>query len=220
MAHVLTLNVTSREARGSRKLHALRRQGLLPGVVYGYKVADGMLVQVERRTFEQVYRRAGANSLIDLRLDADGTATKVFVHEIQRHPVNHALLHVDFRAVNMDEPITAEVALILVGEAPAVRDADGMVMQVLETLHIRALPAHIPSNIEVDVSRLSEVGQGINVGDLQLPAEVEVLTDPELHVVHIIASQKGTEEEEAATEAAEAEAAEAGEAGAEGDDEG
>lgn len=217
MAHTLTLNVTSRAVRGSRKLHALRRQGLLPGIVYGYKVADGMLVQVDRRTFEQVYRRAGANSLIDLRLDTSRAATKVFVHEIQRHPVNHALLHVDFRAVNLDEPITAEVALILVGEAPAVREVDGMVMQVLENLHVRALPAHIPSNIEVDVSGLSEVGQGISVGDLQLPADVEVLTDPELHVVHIIASQRVTEEEEAATEAAEAEA---DEAAAEGEDEG
>src|SRR5687768_7132620 len=100
MARTITLDVAPREVRGGKKLSSLRRQGMLPGVVYGYKVDEGVAVLVDRRTFEQAYRRAGASSLIDLRIGGDGTATKVFVHKVSRHPVNHELLHVDFMAVN------------------------------------------------------------------------------------------------------------------------
>src|SRR5215207_3510029 len=105
MAHTLTLEVSQREAVGTKKLQRLRREGLLPGVVYGYKINSGVPVQVDHRTFEHLYRRVGATTLIDLRIGGKGIATKVFVHEVMRHPVNHKLLHVDFMAVNMDEPI-------------------------------------------------------------------------------------------------------------------
>jgi large subunit ribosomal protein L25 len=197
---------------GAQKLGALRRQGLLPGVVYGYKVQDGIPVQVDRRTFELAYRRAGASSLIDLHM-GDGGMTRVFVHEVTRHPVNHQLMHVDFMAVNLLLPMTTDVALVLTGEAPAARDADAFVMQMMETLHVRALPTHLPSNIEVDISGLTEVGQAIHVRDLQVPADVEVLSDPEGAIVHIAAAQAVSAEEEAAdAAAAEAQSAEAAEA--------
>src|SRR6476646_5936440 len=102
MAHSIALDVTHRTAVG-KKVHGLRREGLLPGVVYGYKT-EAMPIQVDRRTFEQVYRRAGATTLIDLRIDEGATSTKVFVHEVTRDPVHHALTHVDFLAVNMSQP--------------------------------------------------------------------------------------------------------------------
>src|SRR5829696_6101599 len=116
MAHTINLDVAPREVRGTKKLHALRRQGLLPGVVYGYQVTGGVPVQMDRRTFEHTYRRAGATTLIDLHLGDGGRATKVFVHEVMRHPVNHQLLHVDFLAVNMSQPITADVSIVITGE--------------------------------------------------------------------------------------------------------
>jgi large subunit ribosomal protein L25 len=106
------------------------------------------------------------------------------------------------------------VALVLTGEAPAVKN-DGMVLQTLEQLRVRALPTHLPSNVEVDISGLEEVGQAIHVSALTLPADVEVLTDPDASIVQITALRVVAEEEEAATEAAEAEAEEAEEAAAE-----
>jgi large subunit ribosomal protein L25 len=172
-----------------------------------------LTVQVDRREFERVYRRAGANSLIDLHIE--GTPTiRVFVHEVSRHPVSHQLTHIDFTAVNLTQPITADVALVLTGEAPATKE-DGIVLQLMDTLHVRALPTHLPSNIEVDISGLTEIGQAIHVSDLTLAGDVEVLTDPEAAIVHISAVQAVPEEEEAATEAAEAVAEEAAEAEAE-----
>jgi large subunit ribosomal protein L25 len=212
MAHTLTLEVSQREMLGTKKLHKLRRQGLLPGVVYGYKVASGVPVQVDHRTFEHLYRRVGATTLIDLRIGDKGIATKVFVHEVMRHPVNHRLLHVDFKAVNMNEPITADVSIVITGEAPVTRAGDGIVSQLMDTLHVRALPANLPGNIEVDLSVLTEVGQAIHVSDLTLPADVEVLSDPDAAIVHVTAMQKTEEEEEAEAEAAAEEAAEADEA--------
>ncbi len=206
MSQTFSLDIATREVIG-KKTEGLRRQGLLPGIVYGYHVQQPLPVQIDRREFEKVYRRAGANSLIDLHLSGTPT-TRVFVQEVTRHPVTHQLMHVDFRAVNLTLPITADVALVLVGEAPATKD-DGMVLQTLDTLHVRALPTHLPSNIEVDISGLTEIGQTIHVSDLTLPGDVEVLTDPEMAIVHISAAQLVTAEEEAA------EAAEAAEASAE-----
>src|SRR5690348_2154953 len=140
MAHSIALDVTHRTAVG-KKAELLRREGILPGVVYGYKT-EALPIQVDRRTFEHVYRRAGATTLIDLRVDAGAISTKVFVHKVTRDPVHHLLTHVDFIAVNMSQPIIADVALVLTGEAPAVRESDGIVLQQLETLHVRALPDH------------------------------------------------------------------------------
>jgi large subunit ribosomal protein L25 len=212
MAHTYSLDVSPRELVG-KKSEQLRRQGLLPGIVYGYDVQEPLRVQVDRREFERVYRRAGANTLIDLHMESMRTI-RVFVHEVARHPVSRQLIHVDFTAVNLTQPTNADVALVLTGEAPAVKN-DGMVLQTLEQLRVRALPTHLPSNVEVDISGLEEVGQAIHVSALTLPADVEVLTDPDASIVQISALRVVAEEEEAATEAAEAEAEEAEEAAAE-----
>jgi large subunit ribosomal protein L25 len=212
MAHTYSLDVSPRELVGN-KSEQLRRQGQLPGIVYGYDVQEPLRVQVDRREFERVYRRAGANTLIDLHMESMRTI-RVFVHEVARHPVSRQLIHVDFTAVNLTQPTNADVALVLTGEAPAVKN-DGMVLQTLDTLHVRALPTHLPSTIEVDISGLEEVGQAIRVSDLTLPADVEVLTVPDASIVQISALRVVAEEEEAATEAAEAEAEEAEEAAAE-----
>lgn len=217
MAHPIALAVTHREVVGKQTAR-LRREGLLPGIVYGYQVQEPLQIQVDRREFERVYRRAGASTLINLQLDGTPT-TQVFVHKVTRHPVSHQLMHVDFMAVNVNQPITTDVALVLTGEAPAVKN-DGVVLQTLDTLHVRALPTHLPPNVEVDISGLEEVGQAIHVSDLTLPADVEVLSDPEATIVHVSAIQAVPEEEEAATEAAEAEAEETGEAAEEAEEAG
>jgi len=211
MAHSIALDVTHRTAVG-KQAQILRREGILPGVVYGYKM-EALPIQVDRRTFEHVYRRAGATTLIDLRIDAGAGSTKVFVHEVTRDPVHHVLTHVDFMAVNMSQPITADVAIVLVGEAPAVQAEDGIVLQQLEALHVRALPDRLPANVEVDISGLTELGQALHVSDLHLPADVEVLADPDTEIVHIGAPRVVAEEAAEAGEAAEAteEASEAGE---------
>jgi large subunit ribosomal protein L25 len=208
MSQPITLQVHPREQQGKAVVAQMRREGVLPGVVYGYNVEGGTLVvSMDRREFERAYRRAGASTLIDLQIDG-GPTTHVFVHEVRRHPVGHQLIHVDFLAVNLNLPTTADVALVLSGEAPAVKSADGMVLQMMDTLHVRALPTHLPSSITVDISGLTEIGQAIHVRDLTLASDVEVLTDADAQIVHIGAQQLQSAEDLAA-DAAEAEASEA-----------
>src|SRR5688572_27442774 len=113
------LMVEPREENGKAG-KKLRREGLVPGIVYGPKV-DSQSVQVPMRELEHVYLRAGSISLIDLKV-GDSSARKVFIHKVQRDPVTQHVRHVDFMEVNLREEITASVPLVLVGEAPAVEN--------------------------------------------------------------------------------------------------
>jgi large subunit ribosomal protein L25 len=189
----------------------LRRQGLVPAVVYGHKV-DPVSVSVESRELERVYLRAGTNSLVDLKIGDNGAAQKVFIHDVQRDPVTHSLSHVDFVVVNLTELITTTVPVVLVGEAPAVKNGDGVLIHPLDHLQVRALPAEIPGRFEVDVSELDEVDKAIYVSDIEVPGNVHVLNSPEELVARVNALAVIPEEEEAAEEAAEEEAEETGEA--------
>jgi len=213
MPHSISLTAARRATLGKHAAQ-LRRQGLIPGILYGYNVQEPIPVEIDQRTFEHIYRRAGANTLVELHIGDGGPATQVFIHQVTRHPVHHQLTHVDFRAVNLNKPITADIELVLNGEAPAVKTANGMVLQMLNTLHVRALPAHLPAEILVDLSTLTEIGQALHVRDLTLPGDVEVMTDPDMTIVQISAQHAEPEEEVAEAEAEEAEAEE----GAEGDE--
>jgi large subunit ribosomal protein L25 len=179
----------------------MRREGLVPGVVYGYKV-DSQSVQVATRDLEQVYLRAGSISLIDLKV-GNGSALKVFIHEVQRDPVTHHVRHVDFKAVNLREEITANVPIVLIGESPAVSNGEGMLLQGLDHVQIRSLPLEIPQLVEADISGLEAVDDAVHISDLKLPENVTLLTSEEEMVAKIIHLQ--IEEVEEAEEAEEAE---------------
>ncbi len=191
----------------------LRRENLIPAVVYGPKM-DTENLQVGTREFDVVYLRAGSNNLVDLKIGEKGKAHKVFIHEVQRNPLNHAVTHIDFVAVNLREEMTINVPLVLVGESPIVESHEGLLLFQVEHITVRALPMNVPSLIEVDISGLTEVDQTIRVGDLDLPENVTLVTHVEDPVVKITAMRVIEEEEVAAEEAAEAEAAE----GAEGEE--
>jgi large subunit ribosomal protein L25 len=185
----------------------LRRENLIPAVVYGPKM-DTENLQVPTREFDVVYLRAGSNNLVDLKIGDKGKAHKVFIHEVQRNPLNHAVTHIDFVAVNLLEEMTINVPLVLVGESPIVESHEGLLLFQIEHITVRALPMNVPSLIEVDISGLTEVDQTIRVGDLDIPENVTLVTHAEDPVVKITAMRVIEEEEVAAEEAAEAEAAE------------
>ena len=190
----------------------LRRENLIPAVVYGPKM-DTENLQVATRDFDLVYLRAGSNNLVDLKVGDGGTARKVFIHEVQRNPVNHAVTHIDFVAVNLREEMTINVPLVLVGESPIVENHEGLLLFQIEHVTVRALPMNVPSLIEVDISGLTEIDQTIRVGDLDIPDNVTLVTHAEDPVVKITAMPVIEEEVVEAEEAAEAEAAEGEEAG-------
>jgi large subunit ribosomal protein L25 len=220
MADTTVLEITPRtELRKQNR--GLRAAGGVPGVVYGHRV-DPVSVTLPRREFERAFHKVGRTQLLDLKINGEGGSRKVLVREVQYDPRGGGVLHVDFYQVNLKEKITADVPVVLVGEAPAVQRRDGELQQNVNSLRVSCLPADIPEHVEVDVSGLEAVDDGIRVGQLFVPAEVEILNDPEELVVKIAVIREIEEEEPVEVEgeegeAAEGEAAEGAEGAAEGE---
>jgi large subunit ribosomal protein L25 len=191
---------------GSRAVRRLRREGKIPGVIYGHGT-DPLPIAVGARELRVALNgEAGANQL--LSLDTGSGTFLTLARDMQRHPVAQTVTHVDFIIVRRDEVISADVPITLVGEATEVHHGDGLVEQQMFTLSINALPANIPSGIDADVSALTIGGQ-VRVSDLVLPDGVTTDVDPE-SAVALGQPPRVTVEEEAAAEgeAVEGEAAE------------
>jgi len=198
-----------------RHVHALRREGAVPAILYGHKIAPVNLA-IDAKELERVWHRAGRTHLIDVKVQGQ-KAHKALIKDLQFHPRGGHALHVDFFAVNLREKITAEVPVIVVGESVAVQQKLGQVQQVVSSLRLESLPADIPAQITVDITGLDEVDMSIQLGQLELPkGAVLVHADLEEVVVKIAPLRVRAEEEEApaaeeetpaAAEAAEPEAA-------------
>ena len=190
MAQQIDLSAQPRTITG-KKVSQLRRSGIIPAVVYGHHRA-ATNIQVDERALHQTLMRAGMNRLVNIQLGAEGVMA--LVRAIQREPISQRVVHVDFLAVAMDEPITANVAIHLEGVAPAL-DQGGTLLQALAEIEIRALPADLISGVTVDVTRLTDYDAAIHVRDLQVPERVEVLTDGDELVAKV--TPPVVEEEEA-----------------------
>ena len=168
--------VAHRRVVHGKAVAGLRRDGLLPAVVYGHGVASESL-QLEARAFDDLRRRHGRNTLVDLTVDG-GRARPVLVHAVHEHPVKRSTLHVDLYLVRMTEEITVEVPVVAVGESHAVEKLGGTLLHVADTVKVRALPGDLPQTIEADISVLDSFEAVIHVGDLPLPEKVHLVTDP------------------------------------------
>jgi large subunit ribosomal protein L25 len=207
----ITLVAEPGRTTGSAQSRRLRATGRIPAVVYGHGI-DAISVSVDGRELRHALSgEAGLNQLLNLKIGSDRHLALARV--LQRHPVRHSVLHVDFQIVRRDEVISADVPLNLVGEATAVERERGIIEHQLTTLTVKATPAHIPTGIDVDISDLN-IGDAIRVGDLGLPSGVTTDVLPEEIVVLASIPRAAVEAaaEEEAAEAAEAEGAPATEA--------
>lgn len=201
MAKRYNLSADSRTVVG-KQVKSLRRDGKLPANVYGHNV-KATAVTVDAKEFAGVLKQAGETGLIDLKIGEEKTRP-VLIHDMLVDPVKGATLHVDFYQVNLKEKLTATVPLEYVGESPIVKTGEGILLELLQEVEVESLPTDIPSSIEVDISGLTEVDQGIRVSDLPLPEGVEMQTDGEELVCKIDTAQMAEDEEvEAAEEVAE-----------------
>lgn len=192
-----TLNAKAREATGNQ-VGALRREGFVPAVVYG--AGDNMNVSIELRELKKLYDKVGESAIIDLNIEG-GKSAKVLIQAVQYHPLKHEIIHVDLRQINMDEKIEAHVELELVGESPAVKAHGAVMIRNLDLVTVSCLPTDLVQSIEVDLSKLDEIGSSITVGDLTAPQGIEILTPAEEPIVIANAPRTATaaeEEEEAA----------------------
>jgi large subunit ribosomal protein L25 len=209
----VTLTAELGRPLGSRATRRLRREGKIPGVIYGHGTAPVSVAVVARELRVALNGEAGANQL--LSLETGETTYLTLAREMQRHPVAQTVTHVDFQIVRRDEVISADVSIVLTGEALEVHHGDGLVDQQMFTLPINARPADIPTSVELDISGLT-IGAQLRVSDLSLPAGVTTDVDPETaiaigqppRVVTLEEEGEAVEEGEAPAEGA-AEAAEA-----------
>ena len=211
----LELTLDAREAQGKANKR-LRREGLVPGVVYG-KGEDSTNVQVEAKTFETLYKAAGRTSVVKFRIPGHNRASSGFIKSVQRHPLTGRALHVDYLLVNLKVEMEVEVPLVFVGEAPAVEETGGTLLHNLSSINVKALPTDIPHQIEVNVSVLTSLDVAIHVRDLNLNRElVQVLTDGDT-LVSTVVPPRIEEEPETIVGEGELEGEEGAEAVAEGE---
>lgn len=178
--------------KASRRLHG---EGKLAGIVYGHNAIPTPLV-LDRLEFQRVFIKSGRTHLVDLVVDGDRTE-KVLVREIQTHPRRLGPIHVDFYQVSLEEKITVEVPVHLVGESAAVKRGDADVLQPIHAVRVECLPTDIPEAFEVDLSPLEDVESEFRISELKVPKGVTVLMDPEELVVKIVHRRELKVEEEA-----------------------
>lgn len=205
------LQVLPRAVLG-KKVAALRRNGQTPANIYGHRI-ESTAVQANTMELAHLMRSMGRNALVSLKVDGEGSPRTVMVRDVMRNPLDGKVLHVDFYQVNLTEKMKAEVPVVLTGTSDAVVTYGGVLMQMVDVIHVEALPGDLPSEYTVDVSQITELEQGIHVRDLNIDeTKVTVMSDPDVIVAKVAAPRLAAEEEEAA--AAEGEPAE-GEEGAE-----
>jgi large subunit ribosomal protein L25 len=222
----IRLEVSERGAEGvgSRNAKRLRRQGLIPGVLYGKGHSRTIAVD-ERALRAALTGPSGLHAIVDVVIEGQKTPHHAVLKEYEQHPIRGTITHVDFHEVRLDQPIQATVAVQLVGDSIGVRQG-GVIQHVTREIQLQALPTSIPEHIDVDVSNL-DVGDTIRLENLPVFEGVEYLGDPYETVIANCTVPRGLaalEEEEAAEaeelegEAAEGEeAAEAGEQPAAGE---
>jgi large subunit ribosomal protein L25 len=198
----LRLAAASRTVTGKRVAH-LRKNGLLPAVVYGHGTPSEAL-SIDAHQFEQLRRHSGASTLIDLAVDGKKART-VLVHGVQVHPVSRRPLHVDLFAVRMTEELTVEVPLVGQGVAPAT-ESGGTLVHPTSTVRVRALPANLPESLPYDLSSLTSYDVTITLADVRVPDGVTLQGDPSEVIARVLAPR--VEEEPEPVAAAEGEEAE------------
>ena len=176
------LEVEKREQAGKGVARKLRRQGKIPGVLYG-GVQSHFLSMEHNIARKLVLSQVGHTGLLTVRMPNEPERIAI-LQDHQIDPISGVILHVDLFEVSMEKSLRVKVPVTVIGSVPVGVKEGGIVHQPLRDLHIECLPAQIPDHIEVDASDLG-VGQGIHVKDVQAPDGVKILDDLELMVVHV-----------------------------------
>ena len=173
-----------------KQVKQIRKQGYLPANVYG-KGLNSKALQVKVGDFQEVYKQVGETGLVELKVGE--TVHPVLIKSLQMDYNANMPLHADFYQVNLKEKVKAMIPVELTGEASAVTEKIGVLLQTLAEVEIEALPDRIPESIEVSVEGLAEIGAGLTVGDLKAPEGVEILTDAGVTIAKIAEPAKEEE---------------------------
>ncbi|MCX6724402.1 MAG: 50S ribosomal protein L25 [Candidatus Staskawiczbacteria bacterium] len=193
---MIKLNAKIRKETG-RKTRVLKESGRIPAVVYGHKI-ENVPLDVDYKEFEKIYRKAGANSLIEIDVDGSKEKKIVLVHDFQKDAVSDKFIHIDFFETSAKEEVEVKIPLIFEGTSLAVKDLGGTLVKNISELQIKALPQNLPHEIKVSIDKLNTFEDRILVKDLNLPKDVKVSAKPDEIVASV--AQPSKVEEELATE--------------------
>ena len=178
--------------KGEMDNSQIRAASNIPAVCYGNN-KNATSVVVSESDFIKAYRIAGENTVVEL--DIDGKKENVLVHDMQLHPVNGKVQHVDFLFVDMKKPVIAPIPLVFVGKSAAIAEMGGLLNETMHEVEVEALPGDLPHEIEVDISALVDLNSVIHVSDLVVPKGVEVVSDLELAVASIVVPRASVEDD-------------------------
>jgi large subunit ribosomal protein L25 len=203
------IEATKRSVIG-KKVGVLRREGKLPGVIYGHNFTSEPII-MDSKAATKVLNGITSSSIVTIILD--GKEHAALVREKQKDYIRNQFIHIDFQAVSQTEKIRTRVGIVLTGLAPAVKDFNGVVVEGLDSIEVEALPKDLPERFIVDVSVLANIGDAIHVSDIVVPESVTIL-DPAEEMLILITAPAAEEVEpvvaEAGTEAVEPEVIEKG----------
>lgn len=199
----LILKAEKRENSGGSSAKSLIREGYLPIVVYGPEKKN-LELKVKYGEFIKVFRESGENSVVVL--DFDGKKISTFIHDVSKNPLTNQAIHADFYEFKKDHKLKSEIPLNFIGESNAVKMLGGMLVKDTDHLEVECLPSDMPHSMDVDLSKLNEIGDIIYVKDLEFPKNVEILNHLDQVIISVHASKKEEvveEKEEKAEEAKE-----------------
>jgi len=188
---MLSLSAKIRKELG-KKSRALRKKGVLPAVLYGPKLKENLLLELDEKKFEKVLKEAGESSLISL--EAGGKVYLVLIHEIQLTPLTEKVIHVDFYQPSLKEEVEVTVPLFFGGVAPAVRDLGGTLIKNIQEVTVKALPQNLPHEIKVNVEKLKTFEDNILIKDLIMPRGGKILKEAE-EIIALVSPLEKIEEE-------------------------
>jgi large subunit ribosomal protein L25 len=197
MAKTVSLQVSQRAGIGRTALKAVRTAGRVPGILYG-KAKDKTIrsrpIEIDAKKLKSVLHSSSSeNVLVDVEL-TDASGAKVDQHlallvDVQHHPLEDYIIHIDLHEIAQDEILHAEVPVTSVGEPVGVKTGGGLLETMLRTIRVACLPRDLPESITVDVSNLT-IGHSVHVSELVLPAGVTATNPPELPVYSVFAPKE------------------------------
>lgn len=173
MSEQLNIKAQMREITGKR-VRNLRARGIIPANISG-AAKPSIAIQLPVDELNRLLKRHGAN-VLRIQIGSASRTETALLNRVERNPITSAVLHVDFRRVRLNQPVHARVPLHLIGEAPAVRIHGGVLLHLLDTIEIEALPANIPEALTLDITTLEELNSLLTVADIQLPANVKMMS--------------------------------------------
>ncbi|MGQ0642433.1 MAG: 50S ribosomal protein L25/general stress protein Ctc [Gemmatimonadaceae bacterium] len=179
-----TLSATKRNGTGKGVARSLRRDGQVPGVIYG-RTREAQPLSINARELMRLLEHISAeNTVIDLTID--GSTARTLIRQIQRHPLKRDIIHVDLQELIAGEKVEVKIPIVLQGVPAGVRTDGGILDQIMRELRVRVDPAHIPARIEVDVTQLN-IGHSLHLSEISIPEGVEALEDDEATIATVVA---------------------------------